>query len=124
LITHCRCVPSSLAGPLIFFEKDELVSFVSRDPGTAFWVTAASSVLAAAYNVVHWQLCGNVGPTTTTILGQVKIISLVVISKVFLEDQGGNLNREMLMGFGMSFAGFLWYGWLEMQNRKEKSKTK
>ncbi len=103
-------------------ELRSLVEYVSSDPYglySVLWVTGTSSMLASSYNMVHWMLAGRAGPVVTTVLGQLKIVSLVVISRLFLEDDG--VNRTEVVGFAVALLGFAWYGWIGVRKAPSKS---
>jgi len=114
-------ITALLLFPLFFmYEGASLLEYVRHDPLNAFWVLCVSSTLASIYNLVHWQLCGNVGPTVTTVLGQVKIVSLIVISQVYLEEEYSAINGMKLGGMLLAFAGFCWYGMIKSAKKKCK----
>lgn len=120
-----RIVPWNVAlvMPLFFVsELRSLIAYVSADPSgpsSVLWVTGTSSVLASSYNLVHWMLAGRAGPVMTTVLGQLKIVSLVVISRLFLEDDG--VNRAEVLGFAIALLGFACYGWIGVRLPAPKS---
>lgn len=61
-------------------ERDALVDYVLIQPKTAVAIVIAGSILAVLYNIVHNDLVGITGPVTTTVLGQVKIVVLMLLS--------------------------------------------
>ena len=116
-----RIVPWNVALVLPLFlvsEMQSLIAYISTNPSgplTVIWVTGASSILASSYNMVHWMLAGRAGPVMTTVLGQLKIVSLVIISRVFMEESG--VNAIEILGFLVAFFGFAWYGWIGAKAR-------
>ena len=47
-------------------------------------IVLASSAVALAYNLVHYYLLQKTSSITVTVLGEVKIVGLLVLSAIFL----------------------------------------
>jgi len=108
-----RIVPWNVVLVLPIFLVSELrplVAYVSADPSRLYsvlFVTATSSILASSYNIVHMTVTSRTGPVMTTVLGQLKIVCLVVVSRLFLEDDG--VSGTEVVGFAVALFGFSWY---------------
>ena len=118
-----RVVPWNVVLVLPIFlvsELRSLAAYVSADPHglySVLWVTGTSSMLASSYNLVHWMVCGAAGPVMTTVLGQLKIACLVVISRLFLEDDG--VNGTEVVGFAVALLGFAWYSAISVRVKRD-----
>lgn len=73
---------SCLLPPFFAFESGVVAEYVVLNPHMTAMILLSGSILASAYNVVHNELVGIVGPVTTTVLGQVKIVSLMLLSGI------------------------------------------
>lgn len=137
-----RAMPSSMevsfrVAPITFlvlspifyiFEQDQAVTYIRGNPRESFWILLCASAIASMYNVVHTELVGHVGPVTTTVLGQVKIVSLMIMSMVMLGEHTA-FSMHMLWGCVLSLLGFSMYGWAKTFSKPvgksvpEKEKT-
>lgn len=58
-----------------------LAEYASRHPDSAFLgVLGASCTCALAYNVVHYLMIQRTSAVTTTVLGEIKIVCIIVLS--------------------------------------------
>ncbi|MEW5304844.1 MAG: hypothetical protein WDW36_007425 [Sanguina aurantia] len=65
-------------------------------------------VNACLYNVVHYWVIHSTSSVTTTVLGEVKIVLLLIFSFLFLGEE--NIwSVKMIVGCGISLAGFFMY---------------
>jgi len=94
-------------------EKDEAMEYMRGNPWESFWILLCASVVASLYNVIHTELVGHVGPVTTTVLGQVKIVSLMLLS-MFVFGERKIFSMDMMWGCVLSVVGFCMYGWARM----------
>jgi len=122
-----RIVPWNLAFavPLFLaFELEGVKAHYAAAPGLGspvIWVTCISAGLASVYNLAHFLVNGKTGPVMTTVLGQVKIVSLVIISKYFLENDGrGGVQVDSIevVGFAVAIVGFAAYGLIRATTRE------
>ena len=122
-----RIVPWNLAFavPLFLaFELEGVKAYYAAAPGLGspvIWVTSISAGLASVYNLAHFLVNGKTGPVMTTVLGQVKIVSLVIISKYFLENDGrGGVQVDSIevVGFAVAIVGFAAYGLIRATTRE------
>ena len=115
-----RVVPWNVGLVLPLFLAGEwrrLVDFWGRDWISVVWLTITSAVLASGYNLFHFAVNRQTGPVMTTVLGQVKIVCLVVVSRIWLEEGRGVRGMELL-GLVVALGGLAWYG-----NGRQKTKT-
>lgn len=94
-------------------EKDEAIEYMRGNPWESFWILLSASVVASLYNVIHTELVGHVGPVTTTVMGQVKIVSLMLLS-MFVFGERKIFSMDMMWGCVLSVIGFCMYGWARM----------
>lgn len=104
------------------FEYHTLVSYVKENPYVSIWIVMSASMVASLYNVVHTELVGHVGPVTTTVLGQVKIVSLMILSVLML-GENTSYSVSMIFGCVLSFIGFSLYGWARMYSKPQNAVT-
>ena len=71
-----------LMPPFFMFESGVVGEYMVLNPHMTAMILLSGSILASAYNVVHNELVGIVGPVTTTVLGQIKIVSLMLLSGI------------------------------------------
>ena len=95
------------------FEREEAIEYMTKHPLESFWILVCASVVAAMYNIVHTELVGHVGPVTTTVLGQVKIVSLMLLS-MFAFGERNVFSMNMIWGCVLSVIGFCMYGWAKV----------
>lgn len=67
-----------------------------------------SSVNAVTYNLVHSLMIKRSSAVTTTVLGEIKIVGLLILSALIL-DEGKEFTPKMLVGCLLAMAGFLMY---------------
>lgn len=99
-----------------FIEKDQAIEYIQGNPWESFWILSCASVVASLYNVIHTELVGHVGPVTTTVLGQVKIVSLMLLS-MFVFGERTTFSMDMMWGCVLSVFGFSMYGWARMYSK-------
>lgn len=63
-------------------ESEVLLDYLILRPGISATILLSGSILAVLYNVVHNDLVAITGPVTTTVLGQMKIVVLMILSGV------------------------------------------
>ena len=97
-------------------ESDVLAEALTRKPAQSLGFLLGSTVLAAAYNVVLFQALRTLSSVGTAVLGNVKILLLVLISAVGL----GELRlwtRWQQVGCMLSFAASGYYSYLRHRSR-------
>jgi drug/metabolite transporter (DMT)-like permease len=97
-------------------EMEQAIEYIQGNPWESFWILSCASVVASLYNVIHTELVGHVGPVTTTVLGQVKIVSLMLLS-MFVFGERKIFSMDMIWGCVLSVVGFCIYGWARMYSK-------
>ena len=92
-----------LLPPFFVMESSLIVDYISSDIRTSTFILLFGSILALVYNVVHNDLVAITGPVTTTVLGQIKIILLMLLSGIFF----GMYQKIKLSIFNYSFTNHL-----------------
>eukprot|EP00192_Tetraselmis_astigmatica_P005891 CAMPEP_0117695964 /NCGR_PEP_ID=MMETSP0804-20121206/28427_1 /TAXON_ID=1074897 /ORGANISM="Tetraselmis astigmatica, Strain CCMP880" /LENGTH=455 /DNA_ID=CAMNT_0005510085 /DNA_START=62 /DNA_END=1428 /DNA_ORIENTATION=+ len=90
--------------------------------GGVLGVLLAGSINAVLYNVVHYLMIQRISSTGTCVVGQVKILGLLVISSFLL---GESSEWTALLGIGatIAMAGFVWYSHVNLTKKKDSSKS-
>lgn len=103
--------PISLLCLAPFYWTYERAAFMAYWPshinGAAF-IILVSSVNAVCYNLVHSLMIKKTSAVTTTVLGEVKIVGLLVLSAMLL-GEGKEFTLKMTVGCGLAMSGFALY---------------
>lgn len=78
--------------------------YPSHSQGVLF-IILVTSVNALTYNLVHSLMIKYTSAVTTTVLGEVKIVGLLVLSAVLL-GEGREFTAKMTMGCIAAMVGF------------------
>lgn len=90
------------------YERERFLSYYpSHAQGVAF-IIVVTSCNALAYNLVHSLMIKKTSAVTTTVLGEVKIVGLLVLS-AFLLGEGKEFTFKMTVGVVAALAGFVMY---------------
>lgn len=108
-----------LTPPFVAMELGGFLRYVAQDPRAAAGILVGGSVLAGLYNVVHNDLVSITDPVTTCVLGQVKIVALMLLSALFL-DEGRDFTRRMSAGCACAILGFSLYSWAKLRQQKAR----
>jgi hypothetical protein len=106
----CMC----LVPPIFLREQQVFAEYASTRPGPAAMIVLSTSVLAGMYNVVHNDLVKITDPVTTCVLGQLKIVALMVLSALIL-GEGKDFNQRMSVGCAAAILGFSIYSWAKIK---------
>lgn len=87
----------SLAPVFFIKEYSDFVEYFARERFAAVAIVLAGSAIAAAYNVVHYAMVGLTDPVTTCVLGQIKVIAIMVLSAFFLGMYIGTICAQLPM---------------------------
>jgi drug/metabolite transporter (DMT)-like permease len=108
-----------LAPFMIWMELDAFQIYFAEHFNDVLGIILLSSVNAVTYNLVHSLMIKRSSAVTTTVLGEIKIVGLLILSAVIL-DEGKELTPKMLLGCFLAMAGFFMYS----QTKIEKAKSK
>lgn len=93
-----------LSPPFYIFEFERVFEYGRNNFQVTMTLLLSAAAVATLYNVVHNELVHIVGPVTTTVLGQVKIVSLMILSGILFGD-GRDFSSKMKIGCFMAVAG-------------------
>jgi drug/metabolite transporter (DMT)-like permease len=97
-----------LAPFLAWRELDAFYAYYSRDASSVAGIMLASCVNAVCYNMVHALMIKHTSAVTTTVLGEVKVVGLLLLSALLL-GEGKEFTAKMLLGCTLAMAGFIMY---------------
>lgn len=132
-----------LLPPFVAMESSLIVDYISSDTRTSAYILVSGSILALVYNVVHNDLVAITGPVTTTVLGQIKIILLMLLSGIFFgkcigiksfyfflllslmqndfdplsAGEGKDFSMRMSIGCAIAILGFSMYSWAQIRQQ-------
>lgn len=103
--------PISLSCLLPFAAWTEIEGFQqyfrdNRD--STILILLASSSIALMYNIVHSWMIKECSAVTTTVLGEIKIVGLLISSSVIL-GEGKEMTLQMVIGGTLAVMGFIMY---------------
>ena len=104
--------PVSLACLMPFLVWRELGAFRTyfyENSTSVCLIILASCINAVCYNMVHALMIKHTSAVTTTVLGEVKIVGLLLLSALIL-GESKEFNAQMLLGCTMAMVGFVMYG--------------
>lgn len=114
---------SFFSGPILlclwFFspEREPTIRFLQERPKDAAAIIVVGSLAAFAYNIVHFALIKVSSALTSTVMGNVKIVLLIILSIILFERSVLLLN---VVGFVVFFLGCSCYSYLAY-NAKRRS---
>ncbi|KAK9821748.1 hypothetical protein WJX81_002035 [Elliptochloris bilobata] len=86
-------------------EAERLSEYASRHPDSAFLgVLAASCACALTYNVVHYLMIQRTSAVTTTVLGEIKIVAILMLSALVF-GEGRLMTLRMALGCAVALLG-------------------
>jgi len=103
--------PISLSCLAPFLVMRELASFrvyYALHSHDVAGILLSSCVTAVCYNMVHSLMIKRSSAVSTTVIGEIKIVALLVLSALIL-GEGKDFSPKMLLGCGMAIAGFVMY---------------
>lgn len=115
--------PVSLACLLPFyliFERKEFEEFYPANQATSSLIMVVSSVAAVCYNLAHASMIKHITAVATTVIGQIKIVILLVLS-AFMLGEGSEFTPKMTVGCVMALAGLAAYGHIKLREAKQQS---
>ena len=122
----CFTAPVSLAVLVYHFgihEADRLVIYMRNEPHASALVLIGTSILALSYNIVHYQVIRATSAVTTTVLGNVKIVLIVLLSG-FLFGETASWMVRMVLGAAITLVGFFIYSWAGLEEKLKLSASR
>ncbi len=118
MLTLCMAPVSLLSLLPVFFATEYrpllalAATMPSGAPATILQLVLLSCVNAVLYNVVHFMVIAATCAVTSTVLGMVKMVVLLLLSNTLL-DEYHSLTPSMAVGMVLAMCGFCWYGVLK-----------
>jgi len=113
--------PISLACLLPFYlirEHKEFVPALGQNHANILGILLLSSINAVCYNLIHALVIKHTSAVASTVLGEVKIVGLLLLSAVLL-GESKEFSSHMLVGCVMALGGFFWYSHIKMVGRNQ-----
>lgn len=103
-------ISCSVLFPFFLAREWDRFKLYAADNGPAtVSIILISSIVALAYNLVHNYLLQRTSSVTVTVLGEVKIVGLLILSAMFLPGERSQFNSRMTVGVVTAIAGFCMY---------------
>lgn len=96
--------------PFAFFlEYESLVSYITKEGYQSILaLLLLSSTNAVCYNAIHSMVIKQTSAVTTTVIGEVKIVALLILS-AFILNESKQFTGKMLLGCALAIGGFIAY---------------
>ncbi|CAL8467409.1 g6947 [Coccomyxa elongata] len=101
--------------PFYLFKESERLSEYAAEhrDGMFQLLLGVGCANALAYNVVHYLMIQRTSAVTTTVLGEIKIVGLLLLSALLL-GEGKQMTLRMMIGCAVAIAGFCLYSHARM----------
>lgn len=90
------------------FEKRKFAVYFAERQEAVVAIILVTSIIALCYNMVHSLMIKRTSAVTTTVLGEVKIVGLLMLSALLL-GEGKEFNFKMVVGCTTAMVGFCMY---------------
>jgi drug/metabolite transporter (DMT)-like permease len=109
----------------IYAEHADVMEYLEKQKAASFAIPliGLTCVIALAYNVVHGIAIKMTSATTTTVIGQGKILFLLFLSALLLEERDF-FQLATVMGGTIAIAGFALYSWEKIRINVSKENVK
>mmetsp|Transcript_32803 Transcript_32803/g.83273 ORF Transcript_32803/g.83273 Transcript_32803/m.83273 type:complete len:323 (+) Transcript_32803:30-998(+) len=103
----------AIAAPTAMLEGEGFRAYLLNKPMVAVYVMVGTCLLAVVYNIVMFQTIRRLGPVGSAVLGNVKIVVLLVMSRLLMGEMRQWAGRH-LMGCLLTFGGAAAYSRLKL----------
>lgn len=103
---------------LVWRELDRFRDYYLVHSSDVTGIMLASCVTAVCYNMVHSLMIKRTSAVSTTVIGEIKIVALLVLSAVLL-GESKDFSPKMLLGCGMAIVGFMLYSHAKLGDKKK-----
>ncbi|KAA6421352.1 MAG: hypothetical protein FRX49_08629 [Trebouxia sp. A1-2] len=117
--TVCNAAMMSTAGKS--HSQRFAVYWVDHSTGVLL-VLVCSSIVALSYNVIHSLMIQKTSAVTTTVLGEVKIVGLLLLSALLLGEKKA-FTGKMTVGVTLAMIGFCMYSHTKLKLRPQPART-
>ena len=112
--------PISLACLLPFMlwrEWHSFLTYFALNHRNVAGIMLVSSLNAVCYNAVHALVIKRTSAVTTTVIGEIKIVGLLILSAMLL-GEGRDFTAKMLLGCVLAMTGFIMYSHVKLAKVK------
>ncbi|WPT11446.1 Putative sugar phosphate/phosphate translocator [Picochlorum sp. SENEW3] len=102
---------------VMLMEAQQFKLYATNDFSEKFWILFIGCLNALSYNLVHALVIQKTSAVTSTVLGQIKIIGLLLAAAVILEERK-EFSPRMLTGCFLTLIGFFLYSRVEIARLK------
>mmetsp|Transcript_12315 Transcript_12315/g.24763 ORF Transcript_12315/g.24763 Transcript_12315/m.24763 type:complete len:358 (-) Transcript_12315:2721-3794(-) len=103
-----------LAPFMAWRELGDFQIYLAENFNSVVGILLVSSINAVTYNLVHSLMIKKSSAVTTTVLGEIKIVGLLILSALIL-DEGKEFTPKMMVGCGMAMLGFIMYSQIKIE---------
>lgn len=97
-------------------------SFLSSRPGSACAVLIGTCLMAVFYNIVVFQTIHRWNPVGSAVVGNVKVVTLLLLSSVFMGEMR-HWTSQQFFGCFLTFGGAAAYSWQKIQAQPSNGET-
>jgi len=101
-------------------ELDGFKTYLATNFNNVVGILLVSSVNAVTYNLVHSLMIKKSSAVTTTVLGEIKIVGLLILSALIL-GEGKEFTPKMMIGCGLAMIGFFMYSQTKIEKIRSTS---
>jgi drug/metabolite transporter (DMT)-like permease len=102
-------------------EHTRFLSYFQHHHNGVIMIVLISSINAVCYNLVHALIIKKTSATTSTVLGEVKIVGLLILS-AFLLGESKEFTLKMACGCALALIGFFMYSHTKIVASRESTK--
>ncbi|KAL3130623.1 hypothetical protein ABBQ38_008017 [Trebouxia sp. C0009 RCD-2024] len=103
-------------------ERQRFQIYYTQNSTAVLLVLLCSSIVALSYNVIHSLMIQKTSAVTTTVLGEVKIVGLLILSALLLGEKKA-FTLKMTVGVTLAMVGFCMYSHTKLKNRPQLAKA-
>lgn len=107
-----------LAPFFLIYERTHFLEYLPAHSNGVALIILVSSINAVCYNMIHSLMIKKTSAVTTTVLGEVKIVGLLVLSAMLL-GEGKEFTMKMTLGVVLAMTGFAMYSHTKIQNFRD-----
>merc|ERR1712203_569130 len=113
----------ALAAPTTYLEGSAFGHYLAAKPLVVASVLVSTCLLAVVYNVVLFQTIRRLGPVGSAVLGNVKIVVLLLLSSLLMGEMK-RWSRWQYVGCVLTFGGAGLYSWQKVKKPAEAAAKK
>ncbi|GAB4821694.1 hypothetical protein N2152v2_008740 [Parachlorella kessleri] len=93
---------------VVVYELQHFSVYAAAHGSSVTLIILVSSVNALAYNIMHYLMIQKTSAVATTVVGEVKIVGLMILSALLL-GEGRQFTGKMTVGCSLALVGFCFY---------------